>query len=282
MALTRNTYQRNTSWSAPYTFSGKEKDAETGYGYFGSRYYDSGLSIWLSVDPMSDKYPSMSPYNYCANNPVILVDPDGREITVKETIGDDGKTLYTITFTGKIVNEANNYSPDELQAIADDLAKSFMETFTGKGESSNWVAEANISVASEDNPLTEKDHAIRLRIPGDIPGASGTDIVGRAPFGENVIYLTDNQIGFLPATEGPYANSGFHDSGMPTIGRTFCHEFAHSAYIYHNEKPIIGNLMNVNRNLPPIYFGKGVTEDQIIQINANANEKGLINNGQQY
>ena len=51
---------------------------ETGYGYFGARYYDSGLSIWLSVDPMSDKYPSMSPYNYCANNPVILVDPDGK------------------------------------------------------------------------------------------------------------------------------------------------------------------------------------------------------------
>jgi len=72
--------QRNSSWNAPYTFSGKKKDAETGYGYFGARYYDSGLSIWLSVDPMSDKYPSMSPYNYCANNPVILVDPDGRVI----------------------------------------------------------------------------------------------------------------------------------------------------------------------------------------------------------
>ena len=80
MDLKRKNYQRTTSWNAPYTFSGKEKDVETGYGYFGARYYDSGLSIWLSVDPMSDKYPSMSPYNYCANNPVILVDPDGNEI----------------------------------------------------------------------------------------------------------------------------------------------------------------------------------------------------------
>lgn len=44
------------------------------------RHYHSTLSIWLSVDPMSDKYPSMSPYTYCANNPVRLVDPDGREI----------------------------------------------------------------------------------------------------------------------------------------------------------------------------------------------------------
>jgi len=71
---------RTTSWSTPYTFSGKEKDVETGYSYFGARYYDSDLSIWLSVDPMSDKYPNMSPYNYCANNPVMLVDPDGRII----------------------------------------------------------------------------------------------------------------------------------------------------------------------------------------------------------
>ncbi len=83
MDQTRNHFQCNSSWNAPYTFSGKEKDVETGYGYFGARYYDSGLSIWLSVDPMSDKYPSMSPYNYCANNPVILVDPDGREFVTE-------------------------------------------------------------------------------------------------------------------------------------------------------------------------------------------------------
>lgn len=40
----------------------------------------SALSIWLSVDPMSDKYPGTSPYVYCANNPVRLVDPDGRDV----------------------------------------------------------------------------------------------------------------------------------------------------------------------------------------------------------
>lgn len=62
-----------------YTFSAKEKDTETGYSYFGSRYYSSDLSIWLSVDPMAAKYPSLSPYTYCADNPVILVDPNGEE-----------------------------------------------------------------------------------------------------------------------------------------------------------------------------------------------------------
>ena len=64
-----------------YTFSAKEKDTETGLSYFGSRYYSSDLSIWLSVDPMSDKYPSLSPYVYCANNPIKLVDPNGEEIS---------------------------------------------------------------------------------------------------------------------------------------------------------------------------------------------------------
>ena len=64
-----------------HTFSAKEKDTETGLSYFGARYYSSDLSIWLSVDPMSDKYPSLSPYVYCANNPVKLVDPNGEEIS---------------------------------------------------------------------------------------------------------------------------------------------------------------------------------------------------------
>ena len=43
-------------------------------------FYHPDLSIWLSVDPLSDKYPNLTPYAYCANNPVVLVDPDGKEI----------------------------------------------------------------------------------------------------------------------------------------------------------------------------------------------------------
>ena len=64
-----------------HTFSAKERDSETGLSYFGSRYYSSDLSIWLSVDPQAAKYPSLSPYVYCADNPVKLVDPNGEETT---------------------------------------------------------------------------------------------------------------------------------------------------------------------------------------------------------
>ncbi len=68
------------------------------YSYFGARYYDSvpiaiGMSVWLSrklsgVDPSADKYPSMSAYMYTAGNPVMLVDPDGRDWFENELTGD--------------------------------------------------------------------------------------------------------------------------------------------------------------------------------------------------
>ena len=76
-----------------HTFASRERDTETGLNYFGARYYSSDLSIWLSVDPMADKYPSMSPYTYCANNPVKLVDPNGEDY---EVVVDDKAMTITI------------------------------------------------------------------------------------------------------------------------------------------------------------------------------------------
>jgi RHS repeat-associated protein len=40
---------RSSPYQTPYKFSGKEKDEESGYSYFGARYYDADLSVWLSV-----------------------------------------------------------------------------------------------------------------------------------------------------------------------------------------------------------------------------------------
>ena len=78
--------ERNGSWTSPYLFNAKELDEETGLYYYGARYLNPSIVLWLSTDPLQGKYPGMSPYNYCAGNPVKLVDPDGREwIRNKET-----------------------------------------------------------------------------------------------------------------------------------------------------------------------------------------------------
>ena len=78
-------YNTKTVSKSIHTFTGKERDSETGFSYFGARYYDSDiLTGWLSVDPLADKYPSLSPYASCAWNPVRLVDPDGRDWYIAE------------------------------------------------------------------------------------------------------------------------------------------------------------------------------------------------------
>ena len=45
--------------------------------YFGARYYTDNIMMWLSVDPMSDERPWISPYNYCQWNPIGRVDAWG-------------------------------------------------------------------------------------------------------------------------------------------------------------------------------------------------------------
>jgi RHS repeat-associated protein len=72
-------FKKNRVIYYSYKFTGKERDEETGLDYFGARYYDSDLSLWLSVDPMAHKYPSWSPYAAFFNNPIYYIDPDGKE-----------------------------------------------------------------------------------------------------------------------------------------------------------------------------------------------------------
>ncbi len=69
--------QRAKKHDIRFKFTGKERDAETGYTYFGARYYASDLSVWLSVDPLASRYPSQSPYSYVGNRPIMVIDPNG-------------------------------------------------------------------------------------------------------------------------------------------------------------------------------------------------------------
>ena len=74
--------QQRTPYNERFKFTGKERDEETGYDYFGARYYASSLPLWLSVDPLADKYPYISPYAYCNWNPVKNIDPDGKWVQI--------------------------------------------------------------------------------------------------------------------------------------------------------------------------------------------------------
>ncbi|UWX59819.1 hypothetical protein N0B40_15530 [Chryseobacterium oranimense] len=79
---------RNSNYS-PYKFNGKELDAETGYYYYGARYYNPRISLWLNVDPLAESYllyqdyddildsKTLNSYGYTYQNPIKYTDYEG-------------------------------------------------------------------------------------------------------------------------------------------------------------------------------------------------------------
>ncbi|MDC1028922.1 RHS repeat-associated core domain-containing protein, partial [Schleiferiaceae bacterium] len=107
-------YNANTfGFSSPYRFNAKEKDQETGLHYYGARYYQSKLSMWLSVDPLAHLDPHMTPYHFCNNNPVMIIDPDGR---TGYTVDENG-TFTEVSTTGgdkyDVIWTAQSYADGE-------------------------------------------------------------------------------------------------------------------------------------------------------------------------
>ncbi len=77
-----------------YGFNGKENDNEVkGAGNqqdYGMRIYDPRVGRFLSIDPMQKKYPSISPFLYALNNPIVMIDRDGEDAIVSITRNKDG------------------------------------------------------------------------------------------------------------------------------------------------------------------------------------------------
>ncbi len=76
-------------------FTGKERDTETNWDYFGARYYDASIGRWLSVDPLAEKFAQWSSYNYALDNPMIFFDPTGMVVVfANEDILAQHKAFY--------------------------------------------------------------------------------------------------------------------------------------------------------------------------------------------
>ena len=82
--------ERNSTWNTPYLFNAKELDDETGLYYYGARYYDPRTSVWISVDPLAEKYFNVGSYVYCLNNPIKFIDPDGNQVLLGGLVATNG------------------------------------------------------------------------------------------------------------------------------------------------------------------------------------------------
>jgi RHS repeat-associated protein len=74
-----NSVVTSTNPGQKYKYNGKEFQDELGLNFYdyGARNYDPALGRWMNIDPLVEKFPSWSPYAYCENNPINMVDPTG-------------------------------------------------------------------------------------------------------------------------------------------------------------------------------------------------------------
>jgi RHS repeat-associated protein len=92
-------YVREGRGKNQFLYNGKElvEGFELGWYDYGARYYAPDLGRWHAVDPLADKYAGLTPYNYVANSPLKLIDPDGRQLIVHYTEqkrDSDGNLMY--------------------------------------------------------------------------------------------------------------------------------------------------------------------------------------------
>ena len=251
-----------------YGFQGQEKDDEIkgeGNSYdFGARIYDPRVGRWLSRDAFAFKYQDLSPYNYAANSPLLLIDVGGDSIWVTKSTSSDGKITKTIHVEVAIMNESD--SNMDMCAIADGFERGLKD---GLSVNNYWDEELNAYVevevevsafvATNMDQVADTDHLIVLV---DDVYDEGEDMLSSLMGADHVgISLRGGQIAYVEV-----------ESEDETI-ETAIHEWGHTAGLLHFEEK--GNVMQAHAS------GKDFNLDQVLQIIRYA-EGGHLNKGENH
>ncbi|GHT17495.1 hypothetical protein FACS189429_1700 [Bacteroidia bacterium] len=199
--------ERNNKWNTPYLFNAKELDEETGLYYYGARYYDPRVSLWLSADPLQEDYPNISTYAYAFQNPIKFIDPTGKsgELTIDEE-------NCTITITSNIIfygDDGNTeLSTQSAQKIQDQWnAVGGTVSINGTDYSVNFVV-----TGSYDNSITSTDISSNTDIKNNYIKlvSSGIDVSYMDAAGSNTgVFLISNIQDAKSTTEAHEFGHGF-------------------------------------------------------------------------
>ena len=120
--------EHTSSEDMPYKFNGKELDQETGLYYYRARYMNPVTSLWYGVDALTEKYPTIGGYVYCAGNPVKLVDLDGRKVI---------PILYlnNSKYPSSYYHSPKNFQKAMIMFAQSSFGKNILADFTPKGQS---------------------------------------------------------------------------------------------------------------------------------------------------
>ena len=136
------TYSFGNREEQPYKFGGKEYDEMHGLRWydFEARLKDAILPMFLTMDPMAEKYYSVSPYAYCGNNPIKFIDPDGYEIWIyyEDKNGKQQQMLYTANMKYKGNNTFVSASVKYLNYVYKNGGADVMDVLIGSSNNFNW------------------------------------------------------------------------------------------------------------------------------------------------
>jgi RHS repeat-associated protein len=112
----------------PYKYGNKELDEMNGLNLYDflARGYDPAIGRFMSIDPLAEKYPWMSPYAYCGNNPITRVDKDGREWTYIESANGQATINLSLIFS-----VSGNYTAEQINAYKNAISTQFHNTISG-------------------------------------------------------------------------------------------------------------------------------------------------------
>jgi len=202
-------YNANTfGFSSPYRFNSKEKDEETGLHYYGARYYQSKLSVWMSVDPLAHE--TLEPYVFTGNNALTFVDPDGRAIDVRYLLLADNK--YGNDVTKNVIADL-----EEITGLTITVSDKGLLEYA-KDENGLAIVDESVNSSEARNMLTSAiDNEKETLLVYDVKNGSQADHGGLR------MGLDNNQInGFINGA------TGVNNKTMG-FGMTFLHELDHTA-----------------------------------------------------
>lgn len=172
-----------------YGFNGKWNDRETGYQDYGFRMYSTKARRFNQVDPLAVKYPGVSSYAFCLNNPIMYMDPDGRDAVISIIRNKDGGGVIKITTVVHVNGNgiSQRMSPSIMQDYNSNAKNSFKEGFYKDKDGGVWKEVFNIQYVYDKDMTKEKLPTGHNLMTIDKSNPNITD--GRAITKGNAIYM---------------------------------------------------------------------------------------------